>query len=85
MWDRPWYLRSEAELEEQCSIWHNTSDEPCELHEFLGMTWEEYVEWCRNPAHAKQLSKAVASILDAAAQKKDQAAFQRQAPKGTWS
>ena len=28
---------------------------------------------------------AVLSMLDAAAQKKDQAAFQRQAPRGTWS
>lgn len=30
--------------------WHEDEDTTLELHEYLGMTWEEYVQWVRNGA-----------------------------------
>jgi|JI8StandDraft_2_1071088.scaffolds.fasta_scaffold57040_2 hypothetical protein len=44
-------LRGEVlsdEIDEFIEIWHS-SDPDCELHEFLGMSWEEYSLWSTDP------------------------------------
>jgi type II restriction/modification system DNA methylase subunit YeeA len=36
------------EIDDFIEFWHN-SDSSVELHEFLGLTWEEYSLWVANP------------------------------------
>jgi hypothetical protein len=40
------------ELDAKVEAWHNGAGEGKPLHEFLGMTWEQYAEWVSNPAGA---------------------------------
>lgn len=36
----------EKEINDKIDLWHfNLEGQGQELHEFLGWTWEEYVEW----------------------------------------
>jgi len=37
------------ELNDKVDIWHNSDDLEMPLHEYLGMTREEYKEWVKNP------------------------------------
>jgi hypothetical protein len=36
------------EIDDYVDAWHD-SDDPRELHEFLGMTWDEYALWGEQP------------------------------------
>ncbi len=33
-------------IDEWVEAWHNGDGSTQELHEYLGMTWEEYSKWC---------------------------------------
>lgn len=35
--------------------WHEDENIREELHEYLGMTWEEYVEWVNNPSDLRSI------------------------------
>lgn len=39
-----------AEIDDYISEWHNTSDGSQTLHEFLGLTWEDYGYWIQHNA-----------------------------------
>jgi hypothetical protein len=58
---KPWYECTEAELADCTAIWHMLSDDApsvdCALHEFLGMTQEQYNVWVVNPEAAKQAAR----------------------------
>lgn len=46
------YLAGKVELEDIdrfIEVWHSNRYEERPLHEFLGMTWEEYAQWLENP------------------------------------
>lgn len=46
------YLSGRVELDEIdrfIEVWHTNRYEDRPLHEFLGMTWEEYAQWIENP------------------------------------
>jgi hypothetical protein len=36
------------DIDDEVDLWH-TGVSPLELHEFLGMTWEEYCRWVQHP------------------------------------
>lgn len=38
------------DLDDLVDLWHNSPDDGVPLHEFLGMTWDEYKAWTENPA-----------------------------------
>jgi hypothetical protein len=38
------------ELDDLVDRWHNGEGEGLELHEYLGMTWEEYEQWLTSPS-----------------------------------
>lgn len=38
------------EIDEYVEAWHSGKVENCELHEYLGMTWEEYSIWGTSPS-----------------------------------
>lgn len=41
----------QREIEDAISAWHDLeSSEVTELHDFLGMTWEQYAEWVLQPS-----------------------------------
>jgi hypothetical protein len=45
------YLAGNVEAEEihdYLDIWHDGSDNDLELHEYLGMTWEQYAVWAES-------------------------------------
>lgn len=38
-------------LDERVQQWHHTPlDDPMSLHDFLGMTWDEYTAWTKDPS-----------------------------------
>ncbi len=39
---------SPVQIDDFIEVWHQAESE-LSLHEFLGMTWEEYSAWVRNP------------------------------------
>ncbi len=40
-----------AEIDRAIDAWHALpSPPPCPLHEWLGMTWEDYARWASSPA-----------------------------------
>jgi hypothetical protein len=39
-----------AEIDDYVARWHNgLAGQDCQLHEYLGMTWEEYARWVLDP------------------------------------
>ncbi len=40
---------SPAEIDDFIEAWHQTESDTPPLHQFLGMSWEEYSAWVRNP------------------------------------
>lgn len=40
---------SEEELDERIDAWHNGDGDDLELHEYLGVSWQDYAAWveCR--------------------------------------
>lgn len=36
-----------SDLDDLVEQWHTSPDDDGPLHEFLGMTWEQYAEWTR--------------------------------------
>lgn len=42
--------RTSDEWDNLVEEWH-TGEDPRELHEFLGLTWEEYGQWIKDPGH----------------------------------
>jgi hypothetical protein len=54
------YLTGEArpeEIDDYVDTWHNSPD-GLELHEFLGMSKEEYALWLRNPDALPDIARA---------------------------
>lgn len=37
------------EIDDYIDAWHNQSDTSQQLHEYLGLTWEEYSVWVHDP------------------------------------
>lgn len=37
-------------MDDAIDAWHALPSPPCPLHEWLGMTWDEYRAWAENPA-----------------------------------
>lgn len=55
-WDKVWNLcrpcgtrRDEERLEIQIDDWHAGAGSHLELHEYLGLSWEQYKRWVENP------------------------------------
>ena len=48
---------SPSEIDDYVDVWHE-SDSGLELHEFLGMTLEEYYDWMLNPARLRAIISA---------------------------
>ena len=47
------YLRGEVtaeEIDDYVELWHESLGFSGELHEYLGMTWEEYGAWAETPS-----------------------------------
>ncbi|EPH6499614.1 hypothetical protein ACS3FE_002303 [Vibrio cholerae] len=40
----------EDEIDDFIDSWHDDEETTLELHEYLGMTWEEYSVWSTNPS-----------------------------------
>jgi hypothetical protein len=40
---------NESELDELVERWHNCEDSDLPLHEFLGISWDEYARWVQHP------------------------------------
>jgi hypothetical protein len=40
---------SSNNIDDLIDNWHNSDDEEQQLHEFLGMSWEEYCCWVITP------------------------------------
>lgn len=40
----------EDEIDDFVERWHEDEETPLELHEYLGMTWEEYSLWSTRPS-----------------------------------
>jgi hypothetical protein len=38
------------EVDDYIDAWHDDTSEDAELHEYLGMTWQEYSLWITNPS-----------------------------------
>lgn len=36
-------------MDDAIDAWHATKPAPCELHEWLHMTWDEYARWAASP------------------------------------
>jgi len=43
-----------ADIDDAIDHWHD-GDSQLELHEFLGMTLDEYAKWIKNPGYLNQL------------------------------
>ena len=41
---------TEAAVDDWVEAWHTGDGEGLELHEYLGMTWDEYGDWARFPS-----------------------------------
>lgn len=58
---KPWYDCTEDVLADAVTIWHMLSEAApsvdCPLHEFLGMTEQEYAAWVTSPEAAKSAAK----------------------------
>lgn len=51
------------DVDDWIDSWHD-SDSPNELHEFLGMSWEEYRLWAEQPASLRFILAAHKNDLD---------------------
>lgn len=56
--------RDPGDIDDWVERWH-TSDTGMQLHEYLGMTWEEYGNWVAAPAALEHIV-AVRRMVDAA-------------------
>lgn len=48
---------SEA-LDDAIDSWHNQLQQTAPLHEWLGMSWEEYRRWCQHPSEPDEIIAA---------------------------
>ena len=48
--------RENMSIDDKVHEWHNLPDSNIPLHEFLGMTWEQYVAWGRDPDSIEPLT-----------------------------
>jgi hypothetical protein len=61
-----------TDIDDWIRRWHAGEGAEHELHEFLGMTWDEYCVWVEQPAilraviAARESGKSVAEVLDEA-------------------
>lgn len=46
------------EIDDFVSRWHKSSEDSLSLHDFLGMTWEEYSLWAGNPDTLSDIADA---------------------------
>lgn len=46
-------MRTIAEINEELDglveAWHNAPEDGTSLHDFMGISWEEYAEWLQDP------------------------------------
>ncbi|MCK9532487.1 MAG: antA/AntB antirepressor family protein [Gammaproteobacteria bacterium] len=41
---------SETQLDQMITLWHDDKSILCELHEFLGLSKEDYSKWVKTPS-----------------------------------
>ncbi|MFG2410941.1 hypothetical protein [Streptomyces goshikiensis] len=46
------------DIDSYVDAWHDTEDGDLELHEFLGMTWDEYRLWVEKPSTLRYIVSA---------------------------
>lgn len=51
------YKDIDEAIDLEISAWHNQKNPSGELHEWLGMTWEEYQQWAKDPRSIQEIIK----------------------------
>lgn len=46
---------TDEDINDYIHKWHLGDDISLELHEYLGMTWDEYAQWVQNPYNLKEI------------------------------
>jgi hypothetical protein len=51
-------VEPDEEIDDFIDVWHETPNQAMALHDFLGMSWEEYALWAEKPAFLRAILMA---------------------------